>query len=125
MTYPYDATGVPSSRSTTTSAARSCSYSRPSRSAPTTTNTHPSPRPMQVLNEPTLETREYDFLAFGGTYSPTTTVSLAQRYTYTGRELNPASALAAPMTNGAFSLPVLLSRTLTSDLLKPNCTRCL
>jgi len=35
----------------------------------------------------------YDFLAFGGAYSPTTTVSLPQRYTYTGREKNPASAL--------------------------------
>jgi len=35
----------------------------------------------------------YEYLAFGGTYSPSTTVSLAQRYTYTGRELNPSSAL--------------------------------
>jgi len=35
----------------------------------------------------------YDYLAFGGAYSPTTTVSLPQRYTYTGRELNPASDL--------------------------------
>jgi len=93
MTYPYDRTGVPSSTSTTSRAARSCSYSSPSRSAPTTTNTHPSPLPTQVLNEPTLESREYDFLAFGGTYSPTTTVSLPQRYTYTSRELNSASAL--------------------------------
>jgi len=35
----------------------------------------------------------YDYLAFGGAYSPTTTVSLPQRYTYTGREKNPTSDL--------------------------------
>jgi len=35
----------------------------------------------------------YDYLAFGGAYSPTAKVSLPQRYTYTGRELNPTSDL--------------------------------
>ena len=93
MTYAYDRTGCSGSTSTTSRAARSCSFDAPSRSAPTTTNTHPSPRPLQFLYDSRLRTREYEYLAFGGTYSPTTTVSLPQRYTYTGRELNPTSDL--------------------------------
>ena len=93
MTYPYDAQGCSASTTTTSRAARSYSYSSPLRPAPTTTTTYPSPRSTQPLYDSRLRTHEYDFLAFGGTYSPTTTVSLPQRYTYTGREVNPASDL--------------------------------
>jgi len=93
LSFLYDVPRLQGSTSTTTSAARSCSYSRPSRSAPTTTNTYPSPRPTQPLIEPGLETRKYEFLAFGGAYQPGTNVAVEQRYTYTGREKNPASAL--------------------------------
>jgi len=35
----------------------------------------------------------YDFLAFGGAHQPGTSVTVEQRYTYTGREKNPESAL--------------------------------
>jgi len=35
----------------------------------------------------------YDFLAFGGAHQPGTNVTVEQRYTYTGREKNPESAL--------------------------------
>jgi RHS repeat-associated protein len=35
----------------------------------------------------------YDFLPFGGAYQPGTSVTVEQRYTYTGREKNPESAL--------------------------------
>jgi len=35
----------------------------------------------------------YDYLPFGRAYQPGTSVTVEQRYTYTGRELNPASAL--------------------------------
>ena len=93
MTYPYDKTGCSGSTSTTDSAIGFCSSSHPSRSAPTTTNTYPPPRPTQVLNGPTLENREYDYLAFGGTYQPGTKITVKQRYAYAGRELNPTSAL--------------------------------
>jgi len=93
MIWAYDAARCSGSTSTTTSAARSYSYSGPSRSAATTTTTYPSPRSLQFVYDSRLRTREYENLPFGGTYSPSTTVSLAQRYTYTGRELNPASDL--------------------------------
>ena len=93
MTYPYDAAGLQGSTSTMTSATRSCSFSHPSRSAPTTTTTYPPPRPTQVLNEPGLENREYEYLPFGGTYQPGTKITVKQRYAYAGRELNPTSAL--------------------------------
>ena len=93
MTHPYDRTWLSGSTSTTNVVTRPYSFSRPSRSAPTTMTTHPSPRPTQVLNEPTLENREYEYLAFGGVYQPGTNVTVEQRYTYTGREKNPASEL--------------------------------
>jgi RHS repeat-associated protein len=35
----------------------------------------------------------YDYLPFGGAYAPGTNVTVEQRYTYTGREKNPESAL--------------------------------
>jgi RHS repeat-associated protein len=35
----------------------------------------------------------YDYLPFGGAHSPGTDVTVEQRYTYTGREKNPESAL--------------------------------
>ncbi|MHC5058198.1 MAG: RHS repeat-associated core domain-containing protein, partial [Planctomycetota bacterium] len=35
----------------------------------------------------------YDYLPFGGAYQPGTSVTVEQRYTYTGREKNPESAL--------------------------------
>jgi RHS repeat-associated protein len=36
---------------------------------------------------------KYDYLSFGGTHQPGTNVTVEQRYTYTGREKNPESAL--------------------------------
>jgi RHS repeat-associated protein len=36
---------------------------------------------------------EYDYLPFGGPYAPGTSVTVIQRYTYTGREANPAGPL--------------------------------
>jgi RHS repeat-associated protein len=36
---------------------------------------------------------EYDYLPFGGAHQPGTKVTVDQRYTYTGRELNPTSDL--------------------------------
>ena len=35
----------------------------------------------------------YDYLPFGGRHQPGTSVTVEQRYTYTGRELNPTSDL--------------------------------
>jgi len=93
MTYPYDARGCSGSTSTTEPAARPHSYDSPSRSVPTTTNTYPPPRPLQFVYDSRLRTREYDYLPFGGAYQPGTNVTVEQRYTYTGREKNPESAL--------------------------------
>jgi len=93
VTYPYDVTGCSGSTSTTSRAARSYSYDAPYHSGSSTMPGTASYSPTQPLIEPGLENREYEYLPFGSPYSPTTTVSLPQRYTYTGREKNPASAL--------------------------------
>jgi RHS repeat-associated protein len=40
-----------------------------------------------------MAVNSYDYLPFGGAYQPGTNVTVEQRYTYTGREKNPESAL--------------------------------
>jgi len=93
VTYPYDKAGLSGSTNTTSRATRTYDYDAPYHSGPKTMPERASKSPTQPLIDPGLENREYKYLPFGGTYSPTTTVSLAQRYTYTGREKNPTSDL--------------------------------
>jgi len=93
VTYPYDATGRWGSTSTTEPAARSYDYDAPYHHGYDYMPGRASESASQPLMEPGLENREYDYLPFGGAYQPGTNVTVEQRYTYTGREKNPSSAL--------------------------------
>jgi RHS repeat-associated protein len=93
VTCAYDATGRWGSTSTTRAPTAAYPYDAPGRPAPTTTTSYAPAWSSQLLYDSGLGRREYDYLAFGGAHLPGTNVTVEQRYTYTGREKNPESAL--------------------------------
>jgi RHS repeat-associated protein len=93
MSHPCDAQVRWQASSTTTRPHISFSSATPSRSGRTTTTTRSLVWDRKFPYDSDVRTREYGYLLFGSRHASTTSVSVEQRYTYTGREANSLSTL--------------------------------